>query len=432
MADQQPTLQTPSSAPSKGKKKLKSSTVKDAISKTRTIMGGPQDQININPIQEAAEKHAVFAFGRFNPPTVGHEKLIHKVESTAKDVGGEAHIIASHSEGSSKNPVPAEKKTGYLKKVASSDTHVSTSSSEKPSLLHHLTDLHNKGVKHLTMVAGSDRVDQYKEVINKYNGQKNKHGFYNFKSVNVVSAGHRDPDAEGATGMSGTKMRELARSGDKASFKKGLPKQLHPHAEEIMNHIKSVKEDINIDDAFEFFMFAESVNLNNAFSEAWKDDENPDPKYKEAVPRSGQERKKIMLVPRDDADRKDCDRPYRLQSIVKKIIDEKYGKGYQSPASKIEKAMKDRGYSPNSSDEYRKKQQETDAAYKAILDKEKEAKKDVKESTSTSDIPVWEKPGPKGKSKKLTAVQKARAKARAKAAGRPYPNLVDNMAVSKE
>lgn len=106
--------------------------------------------------------------------------------------------------------------------------------------------------------------------------------------------------------------------------------------------------------------------LNQAFREA-VNDENPNPKYREAVPRSGQDPKQKMLVPRSDGDRKDCDRPYRHQSIVKKIVDE---------------------------------------------------------------AEVWDKPSPKGKSDKLTPSEKARAKARAKAAGRPYPNLIDNMAVS--
>ena len=76
-------------------------------------------------ISEEKEKSATFAFGRFNPPTVGHEKLIHKVEDEAKKNSGEAHIIASHSEGTSKNPLPVERKVSLLKKVAGKKTKVS-------------------------------------------------------------------------------------------------------------------------------------------------------------------------------------------------------------------------------------------------------------------------------------------------------------------
>ena len=195
----------------------------------------------LNFLNEEKEKHVTFAYGRFNPPTIGHEKLIHKVEDEAKKDGGEAHIVASHSEGTSKNPLPVKKKINFLKKITSKGTKVSSSSSEEPTLLHHLVKLHNQGVSHLNMVAGSDRVKEYHDLIHKYNGKKNSHGYFNFKSIKVTSAGQRDPDAEGAEGMSGSKLRAAARAGE--DIKSALPKALHPHAEEIVNHIKTFKED---------------------------------------------------------------------------------------------------------------------------------------------------------------------------------------------
>lgn len=226
---------------SKQSKKLKSTTVKDVISKNRTMTGSPPDQININPVQESmSQEHtAVMAFGRFNPPTVGHEKLIHKVEQTAKSVGGSAHIIASHSEGDSKNPLPSDKKVEYIKKVADHGTHVYASSKAQPTLLHHAAALH-KHAHHLVVVAGQDRVQQFHDLLHKYNGKEGPHGHYNFKSIKVVSAGQRDPDAEGTKGMSGTKMREHAKNGNEAAFRRGLPKALHAHAGEMMKHIQKV------------------------------------------------------------------------------------------------------------------------------------------------------------------------------------------------
>ena len=194
-------------------------------------------------ITEAPEKSAAFAFGRFNPPTVGHEKLINKVKSVADEHNADAHIVASHSEGTSKDPLPTKAKVGYLKHVAPEGTTVSSSSKEAPSFLHTAAKLHSQGYKHLVMVAGSDRVDEYHKLLHKYNNVAGKHGHYNFKSIKVVSAGQRDPDAEGVEGMSGTKMRAHARAGETNQFKSGLPKALHPHAEEIANHIKAVKED---------------------------------------------------------------------------------------------------------------------------------------------------------------------------------------------
>lgn len=193
--------------------------------------------------EPAEEKTSVMAFGRFNPPTVGHEQLIQKVHSVAKEHGGDAHIVASHSQGTAKNPLPQDKKLSYLQSIAPGKVNVSGSSKEEPTLFHVASRLHNQGTNHLVMVAGSDRVDEYKENLEKYNGVEGKHGYYNFKSIKVVSAGQRDPDAEGVEGMSGTKMRELARSGNTEGFKQGLPDSLKAHADEMINHIKAVKED---------------------------------------------------------------------------------------------------------------------------------------------------------------------------------------------
>lgn len=242
-----------------GKKPAKD-TVSDAkLQKGKTVTGETPDKIDINPViddglgkrpvAEAKDSTAVMAFGRYNPPTIGHEKLINKVKDVANEHGGQAHIVASHSEGTSKDPLPQHKKIGYLKKVAGEDVHVSGSSKEHPSIFHAAAKLHAAGHKHLVVVAGSDRVDEYEKKLKAYNNVEGKHGHYNFKSIKVVSAGHRDPDAEGAEGMSGTKMREHAREGNKAKFKSGLPKSLHPHADEIIKHVQSVKE--TTEDIFE-------------------------------------------------------------------------------------------------------------------------------------------------------------------------------------
>ena len=191
--------------------------------------------------------HAVLAFGRMNPPTTGHEKFIKKTHDIAKKVGGKAHVVASHSEGNSKNPIPQKKKIQYLKKVAHPDVHVSGSSKDSPSILHHASKLHAAGHQHLHVVAGGDRKEEFHKTLHKYNGKSGAHGHYNFKSITVHSAGQRDPDSHDTKGVSGTKMREHAHNNDHESFKKGLPKALHPHKDEIMHHIKNVNEDIDTD-----------------------------------------------------------------------------------------------------------------------------------------------------------------------------------------
>lgn len=212
----------------------------------QTLMGDSADQVVINPpdtrLAEEQEHHGVFAYGRFNPPTVGHEKLIHATEKVAAAHKVPAHIIASHSEGNAKNPVPTKAKVGYLKKVAAKTSKVSSSDKESPNLLTQAAKLHKQGVTHLHMVAGSDRVEEYHKLLHKYNGT-HEGALFNFKHITVHSAGHRDPDAEGTEGMSGTKMRAAAKAGEHGKFKSGLPKALHKHADEIADHIRNVKED---------------------------------------------------------------------------------------------------------------------------------------------------------------------------------------------
>ena len=128
-------------------------------------------------LSEAKEKTAVMAFGRYNPPTAeGHGKVFDKVADVAQRTGGTGHIIASHSENTAKDPLPQSKKIGYIKKMAPKGVTVSGSSREHPSIFHQASKLHDAGHQHLVVVAGSDRVDEYKTSLNKYNGVKGKHG----------------------------------------------------------------------------------------------------------------------------------------------------------------------------------------------------------------------------------------------------------------
>lgn len=185
----------------------------------------------------AQEKTAVFTYGRNNPPTIGHEKLFDKTMSVAKDHDTTAHIFTSHSQDSKKNPLSGEHKVKLIKH-AYPDAHVAASSKETPSMLHIAKKLHDEGHKHLVMVAGSDRVKEYEDKLKHYNGTHDK-ALYNFKTIKVVSAGHRDPDAEGAEGMSGTKLRSHAIAGNKEKFKSGLMSKLSDkHKEEVYNHVK--------------------------------------------------------------------------------------------------------------------------------------------------------------------------------------------------
>jgi len=190
-----------------------------------------------------ADKHLVLAFGRMNPPTIGHHEVMKKLSEVAKKTGGDAHLVVSHTHDNNKNPIPPEHKVEYAKRMAPDNVHVHASNRDHPTLLHQLARHHTEhGYNHLTIVGGSDR-EEFADLAKKYNDVPGRHGHYNFKSINFESSGNRDPDSEGVEGMSGTKMREHARNNDEESFKKGLHKSLHPLAGEIMQHINNaVKE----------------------------------------------------------------------------------------------------------------------------------------------------------------------------------------------
>ena len=196
---------------------------------------------------EAQEKTAVFTYGRNNPPTVGHEVLFNKTVETAKKHGSVAHIYTSHSQDSKKNPLSGEHKVELIKH-AYPQAHVDSSSKEMPSMLHIAKHLHSQGHKHLVMVAGSDRVDEYKKKLQQYNGT-HEGALYNFKSIKVVSAGQRDPDAEGAAGMSGTKLRSHAISGNKEKFKSGLMSGLSDEHKENVYH--AVRKALKVDEVYD-------------------------------------------------------------------------------------------------------------------------------------------------------------------------------------
>jgi len=177
---------------------------------------------------------AIFTFGRFNPPTVGHEKLVVAVANVARREGGDYFVYPSHSQDSKKNPLDQTTKIRYMKKMFSKHKTNIISSTGR-NALEIASELHDKEYTNLVMVVGSDRVKDFQSLLDRYNGDENKaHGFYDFNSIKVVSAGERDPDAEGVSGMSASKMREAAVEGDYKTFRKGTPSSLSDKDTKLM------------------------------------------------------------------------------------------------------------------------------------------------------------------------------------------------------
>ena len=164
----------------------------------------------------------VFTFGRFNPPTTGHEKLIKKVASVAGS--NPFRIYPSYSQNPKKDPLPFALKIAYMRKMFPKYARNIVADTDARTAINIAVKLHDEGFKNLVMVAGSDRVKEFQSLLTTYNGVGGKrHGFYKFDMIDVVSAGERDPDAEGVTGMSASKMRAAASNGDFESFSQGLP-----------------------------------------------------------------------------------------------------------------------------------------------------------------------------------------------------------------
>jgi len=214
----------------------------------------------IDFLTEQTEKHAVLAFGRMNPITSGHQALINKVKDVAQDYGASHHIVLSHTTDPKKNPLTGAQKLKHAKR-AFPKTNFSVATAEHPTFLQQAAKLHQQGVTHLHMVGGSDRVEEFHDLLHKYNG-KQKGALFNFKDIQVHSAGERDPDAEGVTGMSASKMRTAAQEGrfhdikdskgrvTKPGFRSGVPSSMSDeHVKQMYNDVRKgmgIKEDIDI------------------------------------------------------------------------------------------------------------------------------------------------------------------------------------------
>jgi len=172
-------------------------------------------------LKEDGRATAVFAFGRFNPPTVGHQKLIQLVQATAKKVNGKGFIFLSHSQNAKKDPLSFNQKLAYLKTLIN-DPDLEFGHSQANTIIKALQVIEAQGRTRVIMVAGSDRVMEFDKLLKQYNGKPDQKGndLYNFDFVDVISAGERDPDAEGISGASASKAREFAQNDDFANFSK--------------------------------------------------------------------------------------------------------------------------------------------------------------------------------------------------------------------
>ena len=160
------------------------------------------------------------AFGRFNPPTVGHEKLLRGAKKAA--AGGELKIYPSRTQDAKKNPLDPDMKVSFMKKMFPDFKDNIVNDDEMRSIFNVLVTASEQGYQNVNIVVGSDRQAEFENLAQKYNGE-----LYDFDLIRVISAGVRDSDAEGVEGMSASKMRKAVVDNDFESFRKGTPKELN-------------------------------------------------------------------------------------------------------------------------------------------------------------------------------------------------------------
>jgi hypothetical protein len=189
----------------------------------------PKKYIDIEPtmsdrtMSEQKDRSAVLTFGRFSPPTIGHEKLVNKIKDIATVRKADPMVFASHTYDKKKNPLTYDQKIHFLQLAFGNTVKKATAR----TIIEVAKELSGK-YDNLIVVVGSDRVPEFQTLLDKYNGNE-----FDFKTIEVVSAGERDPDADDVSGMSASKLRSLAVAGDFETFTKGLPSKLKVHAKDV-------------------------------------------------------------------------------------------------------------------------------------------------------------------------------------------------------
>ena len=196
--------------------------------------GAQQAAPEAEPEQEVEKTRGVvtLGFGRFNPPTAGHAKLLDTIADTAD--GEQYYVYPSHSQDAKKNPLDSQTKVEFMKQLFPDHANNIVFDASIKTILDALKQADVEGFASVNIVVGADRQKEFETLANKYNGQ-----LYNFDEINVISAGERDPDAEGVEGMSASKLRKLAIDGDAEGFAAGLPPGTKPKlAQQLFNTVR--------------------------------------------------------------------------------------------------------------------------------------------------------------------------------------------------
>jgi nicotinic acid mononucleotide adenylyltransferase len=205
----------------------------------------PKVKAKEQPKQEAASG-VVVVFGRFNPPTIGHEKLLNAASSESKRTNFDLAIYPSRTQDAKKNPLEPSAKIGYMKKMFPDFEEQIVDDEGSKTIFDVLSTVYNAGYKNATIMVGQDRLAEFQGLAQKYNGSE----MYEFENIIVLSGGTRDPDADDVSGMSASKLRSHAASGDFNAFARGVPNKMNAiQKKEMYNAVRKamkIKEDVEL------------------------------------------------------------------------------------------------------------------------------------------------------------------------------------------
>ena len=183
------------------------------------------------------QREVFFTYGRMNPPTTGHGKLMNAM--SAKSGKSPYKIYLSQTQDARKNPLSYDQKIKHARKMYPKHARSIMSDKGSRTVFDVAVKLYDEGYNKVNMVVGADRLTEFKTLLNKYNNVKGRHGFYNFEKINIISSGDRDPDAEGLEGMSASKQRDNAKQNDFTLFSQGIPTSMsNRDAKKLFNDVR--------------------------------------------------------------------------------------------------------------------------------------------------------------------------------------------------
>lgn len=206
-----------------------------------------EETMKLRQLFEEPEKHVSFCFGRMNPPTIGHAEVF----KTLASIGGDYFIFVSQSQDKKENPLSYSDKINFIKSIHPQYADAVIENTALNTVVKVASYLYEQGYKHATFVAGSDRLEQFKNLLTQYNGIEGKaHGYYKFELLDFKSSGARDPDSPGVSGVSASKAREAAANNNFASFQEAtgageVAKPMFDAVRAGMGIKESVEESIN-------------------------------------------------------------------------------------------------------------------------------------------------------------------------------------------